>query len=151
MADTTLSNTQDDKTLTFITSTEGVPTLVHTSSAWEKCPITQDENLTIKQFGEVAPQMIPFFYDLRWDCPHIQMHIDFWGALKNHKWRNVRNKHQQCALLVYQGQQRHRWHDTIMLVRAFNLSLLNEELLRPTLDNILIKMQSEQLNVFNMV
>ena len=95
--------------------------------------------------------MIPFFYDLRWDCPHIQMHVDFWGALKNHKWRNVHNKHQQCALLVYQGQQRHQWHDTIMLVRAFDLSLLIEELLRPTLDNILIKAQSEQLDVFNMV
>ena len=95
--------------------------------------------------------MIPFFYDLGWDCPHVQMHVDFWGALENHEWRNACNKHQQHALLVYQGQQRRRWHDTITSVRAFDLSLLNEDLLQSTLDNILIKVRSEQLDVFNTV
>jgi hypothetical protein len=141
-ADASLSYAIDDDSLSFVPSTDGTPTLVPTASARDKSHVTQDENLSMEQFGQASPRMIPFMYDHGWAQPHVQMHINFWSTIENHKWRNSRNRNQQRALLVYQGQQRRRWHNCITSPRAFDLSIINDEVLRDTLDDILIQMHS---------
>jgi hypothetical protein len=88
-------------------------------------------------------------YDHSWDHLHVQMHIQFWLTLENHKWHNSRNKNQQRALLVYQGQQWHRWHNCITFPRAFDLSLINNDVLRDTLDTILLQTHSDQTEVIS--
>ena len=101
--------------------------------------------------GKVALCMIPFMYDHGWDQPHVQMHVVFWAAIENHDWRNKHNKHQQQVLLIYQGQQRCKWHNCIVSPRAFNLSIINEDVLCNTLDTILIQMCTDQLDVISVV
>ncbi|KAF8546421.1 hypothetical protein OG21DRAFT_1427047, partial [Imleria badia] len=83
-ADTSLSYALDDDTLSFVTSTDGLPTLVPTSLACDKASVVQDEHLSIEQFGESAPCMIPFMFDNGWDQAHVQMHVEFWGAIERH-------------------------------------------------------------------
>jgi hypothetical protein len=78
-----------------------------------------------------------------------RMHIHFWSTLENHKWRHWRNKNQQCALLVYQGQQCHRWHNCVTSPRAFDLSLINDNVLQDTLDTILLQTCSNQTEVIS--
>jgi hypothetical protein len=95
--------------------------------------------------------MIPFMYDHGWDQPHVQMHVIFWATIENHDWRNSHNKHQQRALLVYQGQQRHNWHNCIASPKAFDLSIINEDVLCNTLDILLIQARTEQLDVISSV
>ncbi|KAG6372833.1 hypothetical protein JVT61DRAFT_7253 [Boletus reticuloceps] len=111
----------------------------------------QDEHLSLEQFGEAAPRMIPFMHDSSWDQPHVQMHVDFWSAIERHDWRNSRNKHQQRALLVYQGQQRCWWHNCIASIRAFDLSILNDDVLQTMFDNIMVKAHSERMDMFDTV
>lgn len=94
--------------------------------------------------------MVPFLFDHGWDHSHMQMHIRFWSALENHKWCNLCNKNQQCALLVYQGQQRHKWHNCVTSPRVFDLSLINEEVLCDTLDTILLQTHTNQTEAINL-
>jgi hypothetical protein len=149
VADASLFYAIDDDTLSFVPSTDGTPTLVPTSSARDRSNVTQDENLSMEQFRQSSVCMVPFMYDHGWDHPHVQMHIQFWSTLENHKWRNSRNKNQQHALLVYRGQQRRRWHNCVTSPRAFDLSFINDDVLQDTLDTILLQTRSDQTEVIS--
>ncbi|KAG6377817.1 hypothetical protein JVT61DRAFT_14592 [Boletus reticuloceps] len=77
------------------------------------------------------------------------MHIDFWSALENHKWRNSQNNHHQRALLTYQGQQHRKWHICITSPRVFDLSVLNEDVLRNTLEDLLMQNKADHMDVIH--
>ncbi|KAG6326127.1 hypothetical protein ID866_12962 [Astraeus odoratus] len=95
--------TLDDDTLSFLPTADGTMTLVPTSMVQDKANIIEDENLLFEQFSQATLCMIAFMQDAGWDQPHVQMHIQFWSAIENHKWHNSTNPNQQRALLTYQG------------------------------------------------
>ena len=79
------------------------------------------------------------------------MHVHFWSAIENYTWCNLHNKNQQCALLIYQGQQRHKWHNCITSPRVFDLLLINGDVLCEVLDNVLLQMCLDRLDLITVV
>ncbi|KAG1735524.1 hypothetical protein EDB19DRAFT_1723928 [Suillus lakei] len=67
--------------------------------------VVKDEDLTLGEFNEAALCMIAAmrFHDWPTDC--IDMHIEFWSALQNHRWRFAPDTCKQRAMLLYQAQQ----------------------------------------------
>ncbi|KAG6328646.1 hypothetical protein ID866_10443 [Astraeus odoratus] len=102
-ATVTCSFALDNDTFSFLPTSNGTMALVLTSMAQDKANIIEDENLSFKQFSQATLHMISFMQDTGWDQPHVQMHIQFWSTIENHKWHNTTNPKQQCALLTYQG------------------------------------------------
>ncbi|KAG2153847.1 hypothetical protein DEU56DRAFT_907326 [Suillus clintonianus] len=57
------------------------------------------------------------------------MHIQFWTALQNHRWRHAFNTLKQCALLLYQSQQRRLWHLTAGGPHGWSIAEFNQDLI----------------------
>jgi hypothetical protein len=77
-----------------------------------KSAVTRDENLSWEQFNEAAPRMIIAMKQHEWPKDRVDMHVSFWSALQNHRWRHSFDTLKQRALLLYQSQQRRLWHLT---------------------------------------
>ncbi|KAG6380355.1 hypothetical protein JVT61DRAFT_8467 [Boletus reticuloceps] len=79
-----------------------------------------------------------------WQQNHVDMHVHFWSNIENHEWRYSRTETQQRALMHYQGNQHRFWHATIGGPQAFNLSLINQDVLSVTHNRIVLKLNNEQ-------
>ncbi|KAG2754174.1 hypothetical protein P692DRAFT_201704435 [Suillus brevipes Sb2] len=92
-------------------------------------PVVKDEHLTWEEFNEAAPRMITMMRTYDWPDDRVQMHIQFWSALQAHRWRHAPDHLKQRALLLYQSQQRRRWHQTIGTAQSWSLEELNQDLI----------------------
>ncbi|KAG1889751.1 uncharacterized protein F5891DRAFT_965204 [Suillus fuscotomentosus] len=63
-----------------------------------KTVITKDENLSWEEFNEAAPCMITAMKQQEWPEDRINMHISFWTALQNHRWRHATDLLKQHVL-----------------------------------------------------
>ncbi len=104
--------------------------------------VSKDEDLSWEEFLEAAPRMINFMRISDWPDTHIEMFIEFWSNLQTHKWRFSSNDFAKRALLVYQGQQRKKWHLTIGTMGGYSLAQINQDLLVKTRDAL----QSQAFN-----
>jgi hypothetical protein len=52
-------------------------------------PVTKDECLTWEEFNEVAPRMILSMRIYDWPNDQVQMHVQFWTALQEHRWHHA--------------------------------------------------------------
>ncbi|KIK34800.1 hypothetical protein CY34DRAFT_97268 [Suillus luteus UH-Slu-Lm8-n1] len=94
-----------------------------------KTVITKDENLSWEEFNEAAPRMILAMKQQEWPDDRVDMHISFWTALQNHRWRHAMDTLKQRALLLYQSQQRRLWHLTAGGPLGWSIAELNPELI----------------------
>jgi len=92
-------------------------------------PVVKDKNLTWEDFNEAAPCMISLMKMHDWPEDRVNMHIQFWCALQSHRWCHAPDVLKQRALLLYQSQQRRRWHMTIGTAQSWSLEELNQDLI----------------------
>jgi hypothetical protein len=68
-----------------------------------------------------------------WPADRIKMMALFFRNLQAHEYRSMRDPLAQKALLLYQSEQRKRWHLAVKTaVGAYDLSRINNELLERT-------------------
>jgi hypothetical protein len=124
------SFTADEDALIMLPTVDGMHKWIPAGAAQDpKAQIVKDENLTWEQFNEAAPRMVTLMKENDWPDDRINMHISFWSALQNHRWRHDFDVHKQRALLLYQAQQRWRWHLAIGSSNSWSLAKINQELL----------------------
>jgi hypothetical protein len=88
--------------------------------------------------------MVKTMIDCGWQQPHVDMHVKFWSNIKGHPWRSSCIESEQCALLIYQGNQRRKWHTTISGPQAFNLAIINDKVLSDAHACLVQKVNSDQ-------
>ncbi|KAG1867123.1 hypothetical protein C8R48DRAFT_704315 [Suillus tomentosus] len=117
--------------LVMIPSADGLHSWVPAAAVKDPkaAPVVKDENLTWEEFNEAAPRMISMMKVYDWPEDRILMHVQFWSALQSHRWRHVADTLKQKALLLYQSQQRRRWHLTIGSSQSWSLEEINQDLL----------------------
>ncbi|KIN97237.1 hypothetical protein M404DRAFT_32459 [Pisolithus tinctorius Marx 270] len=135
----------DDEALTLLKTDSGQHLWVPASATRDKASVIKDEDLTWEQFGEAALRMVEAMRNHDWPEESVQMHIDFWTALESHPWRRSPREHYKRALLLYQSQQRQRWHRSNLGSYRWSLAELNEELLNTAKDEILDNERTKQL------
>jgi hypothetical protein len=133
----------DDNSLSIVPAADGSHSFVPSAFARDKSDVVHDESLTFEQFGQATVRMIAAMANNGWQKPHVDMHIQFWSNIEHHKWRYSRMDSHQRALLTYQGNQRRNWHATIGGPQAFNLALINEDILNDTLNKIVLRINNE--------
>ncbi|KAG1879385.1 hypothetical protein C8R48DRAFT_668231 [Suillus tomentosus] len=82
-----------------------------------------------EEFNEATLRMITAMKQQEWPEDRINMHISFWTALQNHRWRHATDLLKQRALLLYQSQQRRMWHLTAGGPHGWSIAELNQELI----------------------
>ncbi|KAG1809727.1 hypothetical protein EV424DRAFT_1321597 [Suillus variegatus] len=92
-------------------------------------PVVKDENLSWEEFNEAAPRILAMMRLHDWPEERVTMHVQFWNALQSHRWRHASDLLKQRALLLYQSQQRRRWHLTIGSAQSWSLEELNQDLI----------------------
>ncbi|KAG2129055.1 uncharacterized protein EDB93DRAFT_1095637, partial [Suillus bovinus] len=112
-----------------------------------KAQIVKDENLTWEQFNKAAPHMVTSMKDNGWPDDRVDMHIAFWSALQNHRWRHDFDVHKQHALLFYQAQQQRRWHLAIGSANSWSLAKINQDLLDEACKMIFNQFRMHQMSL----
>ena len=150
-AKSSLSFAADNNSLSFVPSPDGSHVFIPSAFANDKAPVIQDDSLLFKQFSQATLCMVTTMRDCGWIDEHVNMHIKFWSNIENHTWGNSKHASQQCALLVYQSEQRRYWHTTIGGPNAFNLAPINEVILTDTHNRILLKTNNDQFRLIQAV
>ena len=109
-----------------------------------KAVVTKDENLSWEEFNEAAPRMITFMKTYDWPQDRIDMHVAFWSALQTHRWRHAADPLKQRALLLYQAQQRRRWHLAAGSSNSWSLESINDYLLLEAKEDLFNKQRTQQ-------
>lgn len=138
--------TADEDALVMLPTADGMHKWIPAGAARDpKVQIAKDENLTWEQFNEAAPRMIVLMKENDWPDDRIDMHVSFWSALQNHRWRHDFDTHKQRALLLYQAQQRRHWHLSIGSSNSWSLARINQELLDEARETIFNQFRLQQM------
>ncbi|KAF8815074.1 hypothetical protein BYT27DRAFT_6855695 [Phlegmacium glaucopus] len=83
----------------------------------------------------------------RWPTKHIQAIAQFFMNLEVHPYRH--RPFGERSLLIYQARARRNWHDQLKQNKAFNIAIINDNLLqtihREVLDNEQTSMIQSQI------
>ncbi|KAF8345274.1 hypothetical protein F5887DRAFT_885173 [Amanita rubescens] len=135
----------EDDSIVLVKEGESHSWVPSTSTRSGKQSVTKDEDLTWEEFLEAAPRMINFMKLSEWPEDHVDMFIQFWSNLQTHDWRFSSDVFSKRALLVYQGQQRKRWHLTISSGNGWSLAHINEVVLKRTKDALFDEARTAEL------
>ena len=135
----------EDETFVLVQDGDAQSWVPSTAARNRKEGVTKDDDLTWEEFLEAAPRAINFMSIAGWPEDHVRMFVEFWSNLQKHEWRFSSDRFSKRALLVYQGQQRRRWHLTIGTGRGWSLAQINQDILVKTRDNLFTQARNSEL------
>lgn len=131
------SNTTDDEAMVMLRLPNGTTSWVPAAAARTASAVTDDKNILWEDFCQAAPRMIVAMEEADWPSERVSMLAKFWGNLQIHELRSSRDPLDQKTLIVYQAEQRRLWHLAITSPQgAYNLSRINEDILRKTREKV---------------
>ena len=131
------SNTVDNEAMTMLRLPNGSTSWVLAAAAKTSLNVIEDKNILLEDFCQAAPRMIIAMEEADWPQDRVAMLAKFWGNLQIHKLRSSRDPLDQRTLIVYQAEQRRSWHLAITSPQgAYNLSRINEEIMRKTREKV---------------
>ena len=131
------SNTVDDEAMTMLRLPNGSTSWVPAAAAKTSSNVVEDKNILWEDFCQAAPRMIVAMEEADWPQERVAMLAKFWGNLQIHELRSSRDPLDQRTLIVYQAEQRRLWHLAIASPQgAYNLSRINEEVMRKTREKV---------------
>lgn len=109
--------------------------------------VVDDQNLSFEDFCQACPRIIEAMEDASWPDERVTMMAKFWRNLQVHDFRSMRDPLAQKSLLVYQAEQRKRWHLAVKTAAgAYDLSRINEILLERTRNDVYLEERRKQDN-----
>ncbi|KAG1748758.1 hypothetical protein EDD22DRAFT_917410 [Suillus occidentalis] len=115
---------------------DGLCRFIPAGAIRDPATVVKDEDLTWEEFNEATLRMIAAMKVHGWPTDRIDMHIDFWSALQNHRWRLAPDTLKQRALLLYQAQQRRMWHLHVNTPHGWSLAKINQKVLYRARDEL---------------
>ncbi|KAG1845250.1 hypothetical protein C8R48DRAFT_765267 [Suillus tomentosus] len=138
--DAKLKSSVDEDAMIMATLAGGDTAWVSAASTRNARAVVDDQNLRFEDFCQACPRIIEAMQEAAWPTDRIQMMALFWRNLQVHDFRSMRDPLAQRALLVYQAEQRKRWHIAVKSARgAYDLSRINEVLLERTRSDLYLE------------
>ena len=106
--------------------------------------VLQDSDLTWCQMEIAKTTPIQHITKCKWPEKAVTALAQFFINLKVHHYHQW--AYGEHALLAYQAQVRHSWHDHLKLDGGFNIAIINETLLQAIHREIMDKKQAEVLD-----
>jgi hypothetical protein len=130
------SSAMDDEAMTMLRLPNGSTSWVP-ASARAANSVLDDKNILWEDFCQAAPCMVLAMEEANWPKERVKMLAQFWGQLQVHEFRSSRDPLDQKTLIVYQAEQRRAWHHAISSPQgAYNISRINEDIIRKTRDKV---------------
>jgi hypothetical protein len=131
------SNTVDDEAMMMLRLPNGSTSWAPAASTKTSSSVLEDKNILWEDFCQAAPRMIVAMEEADWTKERVAMLAEFWGKLMVHELRSSTDPLDQKTLIVYQAEQRRLWHLAISSPQgAYDLSRINEEIMRKTRDKV---------------
>ncbi|KAF8805450.1 hypothetical protein BYT27DRAFT_7213323 [Phlegmacium glaucopus] len=140
---TQLQLTQNDDTF-GLTKVDDMVTLKSVSSLKAAKNVIPDNELSFRQMSMAKNAFIPLMTKFQWSEKAINAFAQFFTQLELHPYRQ--REFGERALIIYQARVRREWHDQLRLGSAFNIGVINEDLLQSIYKEILDKAQLSSLN-----
>ena len=127
----------EEDALSHVKRDDGSTSLVPALSSKESRSVVEDCKLSWDNFCIALPHMILAMSQSEWPPDWITMMMEFWMNINTHPFRSSRDPLDWSTLLLYQAEQRKLWHEAINSPgHRYDLSQINEELLRQTKDRL---------------
>lgn len=128
-----LKTTIDEDAMVMTNLPGGSTAWVSAASARNSRSVIEDKDLSSEDFCQACPRIVVAMGEAAWPADHIKMMALFFRNLQAHEYRSMRDPLAQKALLLYQSEQRKRWHLAVKTAAgAYDLSRINNELLERT-------------------
>ncbi|KAG1784777.1 uncharacterized protein HD556DRAFT_1250835 [Suillus plorans] len=129
--------TIDDDAMVMSTLPDGSTAWVSATAARNASSVVDDENLSFEEFCIAYPRFIAAIEEADWPQDRVRMMAFFWKNIQIHPYRSMRDPLAQKALLVYQAEQRKRWHVVAKSAAGpYNLSTINQKVLDATRERV---------------
>ena len=140
---TQLQTTQHDDAF-GLTKVDEFVTLKSISSVKASKNVVADANLSFRQVSMAKNALIPLMTKYQWTEKAINAFAQLFTQLELHPYRQ--RDFGERALIIYQARVRREWHDQLKIGSAFNIGILNEDLLQAVYRELLDKAQIRSLN-----
>ncbi|KAG0700562.1 hypothetical protein DFH29DRAFT_876479 [Suillus ampliporus] len=138
--DVKLKSSIDEDAMIMAMLAGGDTAWVSAASTRNARAVIDDQNLNFEEFCQACPRIIQAMQEAAWPADHIQMMAMFWRNLQVHDFCSMRDPLAQKALLIYQAEQRKRWHIAVKSAGgAYDLSRINEVLLEHTRSDVYLE------------
>ena len=101
--------------------------------------VVPDADLSFRQMSMAKNAFIPLMSKYHWSDKAINAFAQLFTQLEMHPLRQ--REFGERALITYQARVRREWHDQLKLGSAFNVGLINEDLLQSIYKELLDKAQ----------
>lgn len=140
---TQLQLMQHDDTFGF-TKVDDMVSLKSLSSLKASKNVIPNAELSFRQVSMAKNTFIPLMTKHQWLDKAIKAFAQFFTQLELHPLHQ--REFSERALITYQARVRREWHDQLKLGSAFNVGILNEDLLQGIYRELLDKAQLRSLN-----
>ena len=140
---TLLQLTQYDDTF-GLTKVDDMVSLKSISSLKASKNVVPDTELSFRQVSMAKNAFIPLMTKYLWSAKAINAFAQLFTQLELHPLRQ--REFGERALIIYQARVRREWHDQLKLGSAFNIGILNEDLLQGIYKELLDQAQIRSLN-----
>ncbi|KAF8809688.1 hypothetical protein BYT27DRAFT_7209973 [Phlegmacium glaucopus] len=135
--------TQNDDTF-GLTKVDDMVTLKSLSSLKASKNVIPDNELSFRQMSMAKNNLIQLMTKHQWSEKAINAFAQIFTQLELHPYRQ--REFGERALIIYQARVRREWHDQLRLGSAFNIGIINKDLLQSIYKEILDKAQLLSLN-----
>ena len=122
-----------------LTRVDDMVALKSVSSLKASKNVILDADLSFRQMSMAKNTIIPLMSKYQWPEKAINAFAQLFTQLEIHPFRQ--REFGERALITYQARVRREWHDQLKLGSAFNIGLLNEDLLQSIYKEMLDKAQ----------
>src|SRR5271156_2424146 len=123
---------------------DNMVTLKSFSSIRASKNVIPDAELSFRQMSMAKNAFIPLMAKYQWSEKAITAFAQLFTQLELHPLRQ--REFGERALITYQARVRREWHDQLKLGSAFNIGIINENLLQSTYKELLDQAQLLSLN-----
>ena len=122
-----------------LTKVDDMVALKSVSSLKASKNVVPDAELSFRQMSMAKNAFIPLMSKHHWSDKAINAFAQLFTQLEMHPLRQ--REFGERALITYQARVRREWHDQLKLGSAFNVGLINEDLLQSIYKELLDKAQ----------
>ena len=135
--------TQHDDTF-GLTKVDDIVTLKSVSSLKASRNVIPDAELSFRQMSMAKNTFLPLMTKYQWSAKSVAAFAQLYTQLELHHYRQ--REFGERALITYQARVRREWHDQLKLGSAFNIGIINEDLLHGIFKEIMDKAQMLSLS-----
>jgi hypothetical protein len=140
--------TQNEDTF-GLSRVDNMVTLKSVSSIKASKNVVPDTELSFRQMSMAKNTFIPLMSKYQWSEKAINSFAQLFTQLELHPLRQ--REFGEQAIIVYQARVRREWHDQLKLGSAFNIGILNEDLLQSIYRELLDRAQLLSLNEVSLI